>query len=119
MNNLNQLSDAELSVVFAVEVAGDSPDNVAWFTKAIAKGHVDPNALPYAHSMDAVLPFITKHGWAELIQWDMVNGIYAKSSRWKVSILVRGLIEGESTSLPRAACIALILAARAEKEAMK
>lgn len=117
MSNLNQLTDAELSAVFAVEVAGWKPLTEA---RPCYRWMVDDATLNdepvFATSMDAVLPHL------ELFSVMVERMCY---EAWSVTIDPSDApddgndygVEAHSTTLPRAACIALILAARAEKEA--
>ena len=145
--DLNQLNDAELSAVFAVEVAGHKPmfllvkrgyyfrpeakgyvyeeAKAGRFTEAEARDYVDPShgevtmyadkPPVFATSMDAVLPYFEKRAFN-------IEHFLSPPSSYVIFIYQKGDRETlicEDTSLPRAACIALILAARAEKEAAK
>lgn len=123
-DELNQLTDAQLSEVFAVEVAGWKRGDVRWppgeadeTAGWIPPGEKSPRGYPccpsFATSADAVLPFVHKAGWAECLQWDMENG-KPTAFRWRVRVVGRrgGYIEGEAPTFARAACIALIRAKR-------
>lgn len=113
-DKLDELTDFELSEVFAKEVAGwrNDPD----------EGWYDENGLSrpwpdFAASADAVLPFLEKlPSGCEIGWWPSVA--------WSVQFYVPSRHPGNcfkseceaAGTLPRAACIALIAAKRAEKE---
>lgn len=101
MDNLDQLSDAALSETFAVEVAG--------YTKQWAD-FTGPT-LTFATSADAVLPWVEQHA-------EHIN-THRCSSHWTVAICIpnekRRNFVASASNFPRAACIALIRAKRAEK----
>ena len=91
MKPLNELTDAELSECFAVEVAGWEPET-AWEGR-------------FATSADAVLPWLGKQPWSADGEPEVV----------KISIFDdfgNALSEGTSRTFARAACIALIEAKR-------
>lgn len=117
MSDLNQLTDAELSAAFAVEVAGFTKIKNLWVTP----GGIPKLEVHFATSMDAVLPYLAArseyceirygHGlWLCLIGPNEL-GISSYSASTST--------DARKTTMPRAACCALILAARAEKEASK
>lgn len=146
MNDLNQLSDAELSAVFAVEVAGEELRKCAFASADGGKSgalfediytnwgdvtrredverfcdeHPDYKVCfqswpskSFATSMDAVLPYLerTLFRIERLCQPDEYC-VYIE--------LPKGTyVKGCDERLSKAACIALILAKRAEKEAAK
>ena len=116
-DQLNILTDAELSAAFAVEVAG--------METTTAKGHdelfyivekrdgfqkaIQAKSLNFATSMDAVFPYLDKYDY-------MVSGGRGKS-HVQINCLKDGAREnghGWDMSVPRAMCIALIHAKRAE-----
>ena len=142
--DISQLNDTELSAVFAVEVAGYKPmfllvkrgyyfrpeakgyvyeeAKAGRFTEAEARDYVDPShgevtmyadkPPVFATSMDAVLPYFEKR---------FAESMHSRGC-WSVWVSIPTQlagVRGESTTMPRAACIAMILAARAEREAAK
>lgn len=119
-DNLDQPPDAELSEVFAVEVAGYKRflDPACGFIWKDAEGAV---VIPrvrqrFATSADAVLPYIDALGWAEVNQWNQRDGKPTNERAWRVRVMARGsYIEGTAPTFARAACIALLRATRAEK----
>lgn len=124
-NQLNILTDADLSAVFAVEVAGWIPLTKAWCAQhkwmwprykwATPDGHPYDGDPIFATSMDSVLPYIKKQGWSEIRQWNMEGLTMMTEPMWLVRLIADGnFIESESTALPRAACMALISVKRAE-----
>ncbi len=114
--SLDSLTDAQLSEAVAVEVAG--------FTRTIVFGNEvrwhyqngDPchEAFDYATSADAVLPLLEKwRGYA--------MDIRIFSDGWGVSIRPKNSptaawVAKRAPTFPRAACLALLLAARAKGE---
>ncbi len=122
-DNLDQLSDAALSEVFAVEVAGFLPmDHMLWdvgacrlpFCRERSDGRwIATGNLPFATSADAVLPCMRD------IQWTARNGHDYCDEMHRVTILRNGsghiIAEAFAPTFARAACIALIRAKRAEK----
>lgn len=116
MSNLNQLSDTGLSAVFAVEVAGylqhnQSGPNGRWVHNGVV--WMCPSVLTFSTSMDAVLPYLerTLFRIERLCQPDEYC-VY-------IELPAGTYVKGCDARLSKAACIALILAARAEKEAAK
>lgn len=116
MSNLNELSDAELSAVFAVEVAGwaiNCRNTACWVPKENVNAIVTMASCfigeeKFATSMDAVLPYLEKHDY--FIDKDMVVISGEAGADYDNYFTSRG------SSVSRNACIALILAARADKE---
>jgi hypothetical protein len=114
-DELDQLSDAALSEVFAVEVAGWTRTgmkarHLAWNPPAKFPGFTPP---PYATSADAVLPHLDADGWGEM---NHTRG----NGQWRVRVKPMGVVgfaEGRAPTFARAACIALIRAKRAVKGA--
>jgi hypothetical protein len=102
VSDLNQLTDSELSAVFAVEVAG-----IKFFTDSLGHRIVHD---PYATSMDAVLPYLAKYRCGiDILPCLGIFEVHLHEEDCSFA----------SKSLPRAACCALILATQAEKEAAK
>jgi hypothetical protein len=101
VSDISQLNDIELSAVFAVEVAG------------YPKIFLESSSINFATSMDAVLPYLERQRFLLSRQFAPVAYIVRVETR-RV-----GYEQGYDKSFPRAACIALTLAARAEKEAGK
>jgi hypothetical protein len=108
-DNLSQLSDAELSKVFAVEVAG-------WTPHAVEKKKChDPEGLscywsdvpPFATSANDVLPWLNGYDWTA----ESHNGAFVKVTVFWPSESTH-FIAG---TLAHAACAALILAKRAQQ----
>lgn len=107
---LNELTDAELSECFAVEVAGmfvhregeiayTSWDKNPDFEKRNQR--CSPLVPPFSTSADAVLPWLGKQPWSADGEPESV----------KISIFDdfgNALSEGTATTFARAACIALI-----------
>lgn len=130
---LSDLTNAELSEVFAVEVVGwkrhDDPACMAkkqkftmpekWAMRPDGELAFNHDMHRFADSADAVMPYITEKAWAESIQW--MDGCVPKTViRWRVRVMVRGsFVDGIAPTFARAAVIALIAAKRAEKEAGK
>lgn len=117
---LDNLPDAQLSWLFAVEVAGYTLDGDGWFVPPPPARQIAllPSELPsYTTSADAVMPFIHQpSGWAEFLQWDQADGRQAPP-RWRARVMGRhGFIEGEAPTFARAACLALIRATRAKRQ---
>jgi len=113
-DDLDTKTDAQLSEIFAVEIAGLVKSKTftyegeysIWLDK---KGHVDePN---FATSADAVLPWLEKERLAV---------ISCNTKGWRVEIVRRSanVIFAYSDKIARAACIALIRATRARKGAI-
>jgi hypothetical protein len=116
-DNLSQLSDAELTEVFAVEVAGWTPHAVE------EKKCHDPEGLscywsdvpPFAMSANDVLPWLEKHkctvpSWAEG-SWSVT--IYDETGEGETyDMPILG--EEDDKSFARAAATALIRAKRAQ-----
>jgi hypothetical protein len=114
-DNLSNMTDSELSGAFAVEVAGYVRLNEVWVEDPIRKIGFDSSMLKFSTSMDAVLPWLAKRGWTEMSQSDMRNGKPSGECRWRVRLIHLGqFVEAIAPSLPRAACITLIMAARYE-----
>ena len=117
-DKLEQLTDAELSEVFAVEVGGwtKEPRGRPWnevMCLIDEKGKI--NNPQYATDANAVLPWLEKHA--------NENGSVEMRFRfgfWRASLyeMENFLPECsmEETTFPRAACIALIHAKRAEQQ---
>lgn len=111
--DIEQLPDAQLSAIFAREVAGWAGDFVYWKDaegKEVTDDEEYPIAPFFATSADAVMPFVEKvacsphrrrlpDAWLFFVA--LQDGTYVKA---------------EATTFARAACIALIKAKRAEKE---
>jgi len=120
-DQLNTLTDAELSRAFAVEVAGWGihayalPRNPARSVAAMIADHVLclVGDEEFATSMDAVLPYLEKQRF--LLSRQFAPAAYVV----RVETRRVAYAEGCDKSFPRAACIALVLAVRAEKEAAK
>jgi hypothetical protein len=125
-DTLDQLTDAELSEVFAVEYAGWTRDgsDLSPMRWKDAEGGMpwdyenDRLGQPkFATSADAVLPFTDAFPFCDITRESHLNG-----KPWSVS--VARTIEGDDAvihalapTLARAICIALIRAKRAEKGA--
>lgn len=122
---LSELTNAELSEVFAVEVAGFKDDPVfplCFWVSPDGKAHHKTTEFGhtfslFADSADAVLPYLEK-----CLTWHLA--FCAGCTQGGYSVFVRSYdgaleIEAEGKTLARAACIALITAKRAEKEASK
>ena len=117
-DKLEQLTDAELSEVFAVEVAGwekvmPSERGYTW-KNPNGNGEGNPVLVsypPFAYHVDAVLPWLEKHNEITILRED---------GFWKVYLYVfkdmAPLYKSYNTSFPRAACVALIRAKRAEQQ---
>jgi len=114
MKPVSELSDAALSELFAVKVAG-------WFPAERGckvfydpeGGHVLPHELPaFATSSDAVLPWL--EGWGDYCATFGID--YEKTPVTKVTVLcavTRGTHTGKAigpNGFPRAACIAHLAA---------
>lgn len=116
-DNLDTLNDAQLSEVFAVEVAG-------WRKITFRRREIwDAHGIPYTHptfatSADAVLPFLEKYEWGKFSFGPIT--IYGYEQRWSEEFgrnFRTQIVLGEGpkkATFARAACIALILAKRAE-----
>jgi hypothetical protein len=91
---------------------------IAWVSLSEEQSIDDMTPLNFATSADAVLPFLDSAGWAEVNHWVARFGLPAPTKKWRVRVLFRNsFIEGEAPTFARAACIAVIKAKRAEKEA--
>lgn len=116
------LNDAQLSEVFAVEVAGwaiHSRNTACWVDAAERDGmmervHAFVGELEFATSADAVLPFLeaTKN-------WSGAAYPHARDSQAKHSVCIEFNHVGCSSTFARAACIALLRAKRAENGGAK
>jgi hypothetical protein len=127
--DLNQLTDTGLSAAFAVEVAGylqgtQSGPNGRWVHNGVV--WMCPSVLTFSTSMDDVLPWLSEATAVSIHRIYALNaeGYVDKSLplKWRVTVYQDDDFKGfrnDADTLPRAACIALILAARAEKEAAK
>jgi len=123
--DLDPLTDAQLSEVFAVEVAGWRrgvyQSNSGWWKpwRPGAEEFVD-DLIPFATSADAVLPWLPR-GVIATVSCQAV--ISRGEFGWRVTVPFgpppSSLVQGSADTMPRAACIALIKAKRAEKEASK
>lgn len=137
-DNLDTLPDAELSEVFAIEVAGyirtetpdartDTYDSRVWTDQDgntfVSSPYSVFNLRKYGHewekatfaaSADAVIPYLDTYGWdvAHMRCRDgtTIRRLYLRSQCHEVL----GACE-VATTFPRAACIALIRAKRAEQ----
>ena len=114
MKPLNELTDAELSECFAVEVAGwkipsgctnyrTRPDGVRVFFNTLTDNDPVPE---FSTSADAVLPWLNKSEWNASSGDDGLFRVTVYSGE-KVSTAM-------DVSFERAACIALIEAKRRE-----
>lgn len=106
-DNLDAFSDALLNTAFAVEVAGFDDTRFAVHVTGTAEYPISAQALPppFATDANAVLPFLEK-------RTDMT--CYRTSARdWIVKLGVFSP-PGKAPSFARAACLALIRAARAK-----
>lgn len=116
-DQLDQLTDAQLSETFAVEVAGwqlSDGDHPLYgpFKYRVPDDGVGYELPKFATSADAVLPFLEKRD--TLLDF-AVNKIEPRWA-WVISVYhAEGQADGEADTFPRAACLALIRAARAEK----
>lgn len=110
MKPLNELTDAELSECFAVEVAGWTKPNGMWtHPNGTPMGFIPP----FSTSADAVLPWLEKHlcvsvtwaanGWHVVIHTETGSG-----DDYDMPVLG----QADDAALSRAACIALIEAKR-------
>ncbi len=122
MTPLDQLSDSDLSAVFAVEVAG-------WTQmRRVVRGAGGPEREPspygfppgknyeatvttFATSADAVLPWLTKDGGC--FKYTSALGLLTYFRDEKC--LHPYHYDGQALTFPRAACLALIKAARAQE----
>lgn len=104
-DTLDTFSDAELSEVFAREVAGwVRTDRV--YDWQLPDGRILQGEVPiFAESVDALLPFIGVRS---------LQILRTLASSWNVWIASVGDVN--APTLPRALCISLILAARLELE---
>lgn len=108
-DNLDQLTDAELDEVFAVEVAGWTVDKSLcddpqchMMHESICGPEGESITPHFSTSMDALMP------WLETMDDATITRL---GPRWLVQML-GGVTETETNSLPRAVCIALIRANR-------
>lgn len=106
-DTLDSLTDAQLSEAFAVEVAGEHPNDI----KAAKAGDEDWHRecpLPFATSADAVLPFTETQAYF---------GAAHTCDGWNITVgdknVFRQNISVHAPTFARAACIALIRAKRA------
>lgn len=103
--DLHALSDAQLSEVFAVEVAGWTRTERIYDWQ-IPGGIILQGGVPiFAESVDALLPFIGVRN---------IQMLRTLSTSWNVWVASVGDVN--APTLARALCIALILAARVEVE---
>lgn len=119
-DELDKLSDLELSIHFAREVALWSLnfENGYWIrpdgSEVLREDGDEGPAFPiFATSADAVLPWLEKEWWDANHRWTPLFrafNVWIKESESKVSGY------GSSPSFARAACIALIRAKRAESK---
>jgi hypothetical protein len=125
-DELDSLTNAQLSEAFAVEVDGWKRGTTIEGKPALWPPDKEPptkrkqGMWPYgisvgdrfATSTDAVLPFLDKH------PWNARNGVDYCDGHHRVTITGIGrpgiVSEAFSTTFARAACIALIRAARAQ-----
>ncbi len=117
MNPLDSLTDAQLSEAVAVEVRGwrkcraptqskSDPGERGWCGNGASYGQT--RIPPYATSADAVLPLLEKY--------DIVCHYVPSNGLWHLRICdISPMIFSEAPALPRAACLALLLAARAKE----
>ncbi len=105
--DLSQLTDAQLSEAFAVEVAGmERLTHTLW---VFPGGLAQP--LNFATSADAVLPYLKATGWTSYSGGDANPPFKAV----RVSVDRAGHdFDGYAPTFARAACIALLLARRAQ-----
>lgn len=104
-DELESLSDVQLSIQFAVEVAGMTGIQPNRGFPLDCNGRMLPE---YATSADAVMPYLEKQH---------VDALCLRGS-WSVSVgPSRCVVAGHSPTFARAACLALIRAHRATKEA--
>jgi hypothetical protein len=118
MSDLNQLTDAELSAAFSVEVNGRyvAPNRCVYLSRAhherdpLCGGYPVPD---FAGSVDIVLTDLerTLFRIERMCQPDAYV-VY-------IELPVGTYVKGYDERLSKAACIALIMAARAEKEGAK
>lgn len=111
-DNLDALTDAQLSEVFAVEVAGFKKDADGWFVPPLPRRialllHELP---PFATSADAVLPHANKRKW-----WVQHTDNPTEPIRVRFDHDQGPCAEGKPEQLARLFSIALIRAKRAEK----
>lgn len=102
--DLHALSDAQLSEVFAVEVAAWHPTTDAGVCFGL-DGRRIISVPPFSTSVDALLPFIGVRN---------IQLLRTLSTSWNVWVASVGDVN--APTLARALCIALILAARVEVE---
>jgi hypothetical protein len=108
---LENLTDAQLSEAFAVEVAGWSKRNDGWFVPPSPTGlpWIAAEVKSFASSADYVMPFMNQHT-AELD--------HSRIAGWHVRIYQGSTPRGRNgydatqPTFARAACIALIKAKR-------
>lgn len=145
-DNLDSLSDSELSEVFAVEVAGITPERLAFASRdggqsgslyedfrfvngpRISRKDVEDFCRKrpeysvcfhtyvyqqFATSADAVLPWLEKHSDWAINRAPIRDNISVQINLWKEQNTENAF--GSAPTLARAACIALIHAARSRK----
>ena len=122
--DLDKLNDAQLSEVFAVEVlkypqSATSGPHGRWVHNGIT--WMCPSVLDFASSVDSVLPHVEKfagHIFERCFDYERPH-----VARILPSLMYRETyrqeFRGQSTTLARAICIALILAKRAENGGAK
>ena len=119
-DELDKLTDAELSELFAVEVAGWKVEREQFIDYWFDADGDDCNNPTFATDANAVLP------WLEKFKEDCVKIQLVKNSIWRFTLFkphvgfgsgnTKCISTCKSISFPRAACIALIRAKRAEKQ---
>lgn len=124
-DDLDQKTDAELSEVFAVEVAEAvrRPDEskTDWFVPGQSihgRGRWLNELPPFATSADAVMPWLEKWKGRETDGIVNIRRINSVPPTWVVSLAAdigKTYFYGGAHILARAACIALIRAKRATK----
>ena len=116
-DNLDALTDAQLSEVFAVEVAGwlrATPQQAAIYGRLAGKVNwIDsagkPHTYPiFATSADAVIPLLP--GGSEA---NKIDGPYDVETRWQ--IVIKRSAYASAPTFARAACLVIIKFNRAKK----
>ena len=112
-DELDGLSDARLSEVFAVEVAGFAASRFAVHVSGTAEYPIWAQALPppFATDANAVLPYLSKESWWAENDHDKNGMVFVRI--W-TGIGESCHLVGIAPIFARAACIALIRAARAK-----